>query len=501
MNKLTKITKLCAFMFLTTTVLSTDLFAKLDVYTGIGIKQPGPKSPLFTVSVTQGKKTKKAHVYHDTNKRQREGSEQVKGDSISWIDFGQADKDTSKVSITRLDGKPFTFQPTIRPSSYNLNDSVKMSPDRKTVSFTVTGNKKMMSLEYHNSERDNNTKNALMIFASTLPEKINPKAKNVRYFGPGVHAIEDKQVYTLPKKIDTVYLARGAFVKGKINIQNTHKNVKVLGHGVLYGGEFDATKRNTKGQPANYAMVHSHSNGVEIKGITMVDATMYHIVTWERGNRNIIENVKCMSWMYNTDGIQSRKATITDSFLRCNDDSLRFFSSDIEVKRCVIWQLRNGSSFCCSWKWPKVRCENVYVEDCDVIHTEWDWMKYRPLESIGIGDNNGVFSLERLKDPIEMRHFKFSNIRIEGECARVFNIKIGPEGEGKIHDISFEDVTLTGTISKFNQITTAEKPNQTIENITFKNVRFQNETITKDNCESLGKFKFNGMVDKITWKE
>merc|ERR1712038_1468978 len=97
--------------------------------------------------------------------------------------------------------------------------------------------------------------------------------------------------------------------------------------------------------------------------------------------------------------------TLIDSFIRTNDDTIRFYagaldnfhnqppplptiSRDIRVERCVLFQSFNGAIIQIGWE--DLGIANSTVENCDVIGAEWYWSG----GNITQRSNDAVFSLQ-----------------------------------------------------------------------------------------------------------
>ena len=94
---------------------------------------------------------------------------------------------------------------------------------------------------------------------------------------------------------------------------------------------------------------------------------------WHRGCSGtgaLVENVKAIGWYFTTDGIMvGRDSVVRDSFVKCNDDSLKVFSGNTLWERNTLWQLNNGQSWMLSWI-TDTNERNITVRDSTVIHVE-----------------------------------------------------------------------------------------------------------------------------------
>jgi hypothetical protein len=50
--------------------------------------------------------------------------------------------------------------------------------------------------------------------------------------------------------------------------------------------------------------------------------------------------VSSQAWLYNSDGlVTGNNGIIRNSYLRCNDDSIKLYSDGMRVSNLVIWQV------------------------------------------------------------------------------------------------------------------------------------------------------------------
>ena len=218
------------------------------------------------------------HIYFSRNNNNySDAGNMFHNRSVSWIDFGQKLSDTTQVQVTLLNQGQFDGNPDILPISYNIKVD-KLSPS--TITFNVTGYHKHISLEYNSSNSNlvNSFKNSLLIFAGPLDPKINQNDPNTLYFGPGEHSIVgdmNTKNGILDFDKDTIFLARGAWVYGKINVNGASSGISrnapinILGHGVLDGSYFNYEQRNNN--PTD------HSPAIGVTGNTLL-IVMFSVV-------------------------------------------------------------------------------------------------------------------------------------------------------------------------------------------------------------------------------
>lgn len=315
-----------------------------------------------------------------------------------------------KVEVTA----PKSFsEAVVRP----LADGIVPHTDGNTVTFTIekAGQYTLELDGWHN---------ALHIFAN--PEcdyGICETDETVLYFPAGVH---HPGIIHL-KSNQTLYIDRDAVVYGAVIAVNA-ENIKILGEGILDGSweernnssilvPQDLLRRNTqmdrfspilKGQPTIdpvypvkgsvllqdqdaflqfledgkylYTCIHLfRCRNIEIKGITLRDASGFTVLPANCENMTI-DNIKIIgNWRYNSDGVDffnCRNSVLKNSFLRCFDDCVvlkgipgwdTWNMENILVENCVVWcdwgaSLEIGAETCA----PEYR--NILFRDCDCIH-------------------------------------------------------------------------------------------------------------------------------------
>ena len=132
-----------------------------------------------------------------------------------------------------------------------------------------------------------------------------------------------------PKSGETVYLEPGAVVRGSLLVCGV-KNVKIAGRGmvdigtvtndVIAGGFNFNTQRG---------VIIAGSDGVTVDGITFSNAYSFSVSLQESKNVTL-HNLKIFSHYGATDGVNikaSSGVTITDSFIRSNDDCISVYAS------------------------------------------------------------------------------------------------------------------------------------------------------------------------------
>ncbi len=125
---------------------------------------------------------------------------------------------------------------------------------------------------------------------------------------------------------------------------------------------------------------------------------------YKAGHPNEVKWTKIFTWRANGDGINPFGNTlIEDCFIRTQDDSL--YVNGLGIRRCVLWNYANGSSFVLSSVSQRAD-RPLVVEDCDVIYARAKWHHWsggRVFNMRGEGGGAGgagvIFRNINIEDP------------------------------------------------------------------------------------------------------
>lgn len=247
----------------------------------------------------------------------------------------------------------------VRPLSLGIQPTIDEA--KKELAFEAPGDSPIV-VEINGSSR------ALHLLPFPIYERpADPKAPNLRYFGPGVH----KTGRITLKSGDEVFIDAGAVVQGGIYAQDA-ENLKISGPGIL-----DASIFERGGVNGIFRFVNCKN--VTIDGIVQRDPDVWS-TTLSICKDVHIANTKLVGlWRYNADGIDvcnSENVLVEKSFLRTFDDSLvvkglndgDYPVKNLTFRKNVIW---------CDWgramelgaetRTPEMT--DVLFEDCDIIRT------------------------------------------------------------------------------------------------------------------------------------
>ena len=416
-----------------------------------------PASPHYAVSIEQKGEAHPAFVHRSEAQWRTNISK-----DISYTGF--AFEGPVQVTVRNLIA-PFQ-KARVLPSSRNI---IVTRKDSDAITFTLD-KPGQFAIEF-----DESIMHPLLVFADAPETDVpSPGTPKLHHFGPGVHNLPAQGLILRPG--ENVYLAPGAFVKGRIYGQDTPGS-RVYGRGILSG-------QHLPGQPVGeYSVPHmvhfdKTSPNVLIEGITLVASPHYNIVAI--GADSTIRNVKMMGWWLGTDGISTGpNGLIVDCFIKANDDSIKVYSPGMKVHRCIIWQMENGAAFNLSWNLNN-DSSGFHVSDIDIIRVE------HRTEA----NNRGIFASIH-GGSANLSDYLFENIRIENANWRLFLITIHKtywaksETVGNISNLVFRNITTDRSFQKASELR-SDEPGSRISNVLFENVIIAGERV-----ESAGKANLN----------
>ncbi len=302
------------------------------------------------------------------------------------------------------------------------------------------------------------------------------------YFLPGVHDLG----LAFPLRANRQYYLPGdAMVYGTLSSRKwgEGKNIRIFGHGTLSGARL---KHPGHVQPKVSDKDHGLYRPIEIvgttdtrvEGITIADSATHSLMLvhpHQPEHPNAVRWTKIFTWRANGDGINPFGNTlIEDCFLRTQDDSL--YVNGLGLRRCVLWNDANGSSFVLS-SLSSLGDRKLVVEDCDVIYSRAKWHHWSGgrvfnlrAENDGPGGAGVVFRNINIEDPrptlqqfflcmtVPPPYAKREAKSSAGDVARVLfqNISIAApsvlgepqmlwgNANARIRNLTFENLTLAG---------------------------------------------------------
>lgn len=340
------------------------------------------------------------------------------------------------------------------------------------------------------------------IFANPISDyKIDRTAKNVKYFGPGIHEVGDIEL----KSGETLFLDAGAVVYGAVYADNAH-DVKIIGRGIICGSHYPFQYSSAKIQ--RFINFRNCQN-VEVEGVIILDSFSWTLVFQNCDNVKVERTRILSERLWSTDGLNpcsSRNVTIDNCFIRSKDDCISvkgmawepgskwYPINNIHVKNCVFWS-ENNNALVVGCESRAERIENVVFENCDILKS-----------TNTCGDISGTLSVICLDDTY-MSDITFDNIRVEYNTTSPINIfytnlmfgnipgSRKPEG-GILKNITFRNISFTGNFPRTSFVNGLDSKHQP-ENITFENLSIGGKKVLK---AADGNFEINSFTKNIQFQ-
>jgi hypothetical protein len=446
------------------------LGAELTVYPPLPNNQYG--SNIYEVTVSQGHKNRASYVY--TSTREGGNATDFATDANHWTSFSFRGAVTVQVKLR--DGTPVKTA-VIRPLMKNIRAKVAS----QVVTFTLTAPANVYV------ELDGKPRDPLFIFANPIetnaPTRPGP---GVIYFGPGVTDL-GKEPLTIADG-QTVYLAGGAYVRGRLQAAETTRGtaVTIRGRGILSG----VGVAESRGTFRQYMIGAVHkAPELHVEGIVVADSPGAHLVA---SKRLVAENVKLLSWLPQTDGISGgQNSLVQGCFLKVNDDVLHFHKSGTKLLDNVVWRQNFGSVLQMGWN----ETQSVDGELCDGLEVIGD--DHGRTKAKRTWSNANVVALIDIHQGAAYKNVVIENVRHEKTSFQLFGLRTmltaedTSAGHAKYRD---GRGSVDGLV--FRNIIAVEKPRNpsvfdgngsepgAISNVTFENLQIAGETVTEANASA-----------------
>lgn len=162
------------------------------------------------------------------------------------------------------------------------------------------------------------------------------------------------EAYKVPTNITTIFLAPDAWVLGKLRFKYSGGIQKrVYGPGVLDGSRFRYDMRACNGDQGQHALswedtpTNSVADSFALDGIIITD---HNHATDDLLINSTVNNIKSIGWNGLNGGFRlGDNTTASNVFLRCADDSLMMWGSNVTVINATVWQNYNGAPVNLGW--------------------------------------------------------------------------------------------------------------------------------------------------------
>jgi hypothetical protein len=216
-------------------------------------------------------------------------------------------------------------------------------------------------------------------------------SEDVWYFGPGLNNgtayahVKDGDLHVPSGK--TVYLAGGAFLNARINLNNV-KDAAVRGHGFIF-------------EPKNGAILIERSSNIVVERVTSLSAGGFSLTTGEAHGVHV-NNYRSFSSAGNGDGVDffcSTDVLVENCFLRNSDDTVAIYghrwdycgdTKNITVRNCTLLpDIAHAVQIGTHGNPAKPeRFSNISISNIDVLDHEENQAWYQGALAINAGDDN-----------------------------------------------------------------------------------------------------------------
>ena len=424
---------------------------------------------------------------------------QVRVPKGEWMDLYeyniQVDNDTkSEISMVSFDFDQ-KVEVRVRVNSGVLQQ-VKIRPGKASITPVIKGNEFTFFMDKPQKlsvEVNGNKLNNLHIIANAILKDIPSKdAKNVMYFGPGVHKPGDLpgDVFVIPSNT-TVYIDGGALIAGKLLCDKV-ENVKIIGRGII-----DQAVRGVE---------ITHSKNISVEGIKIVNPKHYSIYLGESSNIRI-KDVSAFSMGSWTDGIDMMSCSdvkIDDVFLRTSDDCIAIYahrwnfygnSTNVSVSNSILWAdiahpIHIGIHGNVSAKGDTI--QNISFKNIDILEHDEDDRISQGAMAISSGDFNWIGNIV------------FEDIHIDQvEEGKLFNLRVVNDpkygfGAGRcIENITFKNIYYNGSLPNPSVIEGFDNE-RLVKNVLFKNLNINGRQVL--NAEQ-GEIRIGKYVENVKFEK
>ncbi len=351
----------------------------------------------------------------------------------------------------------------------NSVQKVEVRPANLGISYDVKGNK-LTLLDVRPCKAtviiNEDYRNPIYLFVDgrTPAEWNKLPASTIRY-AKGTHT----ENLIIDQDNTTVFLEEGASLVGYIQ-SNGHKNIRILGYGVIDG-------RN-----AQRAIRMEKCSNIEVCGPVIMSRAGWTTSYFECDQIHI-HDVKILGAQVYSDGIDlvgTSNVTVDNVFVRTEDDCIVIktnkygFSGNVEnitVKNSVLWGGPSGNCMEIGWELDGTYLRNIGFENMDVVRLETSLNRFK----------HGAITIHQCGNST-ISNVSYKNIRMEDVNEQLVWIELIPartdgwgSGGGNIDNIHFENMEYTQ--GEDNDILIKKSDSGTITNVTFSGLKYKGKTV------------------------
>lgn len=320
--------------------------------------------------------------------------------------------------------------------------------------------------------------NPLSVFANPLEETPpSPDDPNVIFFAPGQVYNQDEILVPSGK---TVYVAGGAYVKGRIRVGSDtpggsgSSNVSIRGRGIV-----DATSL-TSVRPARVF----NSSSVSFDGPIFIGSDNFGVAAFSSSNLTF-RNIKILNKELYGDGLDvvaCNNVTIDGCFIRSGDDTIAVKTDKfgwsggvdtVSVSNCVLWNGGYGKALQVGFETADQYIRNITFKNSDIIH--------KVAADSANGTSRAALSIETSAAVVS--NISYEDIRIE-DCTQNY-ISFALKGPTEIKDVYLKNVRFSGDAEALPVRLDGWDSTHQVSNVTFDHLSFSEGPVAKASQVSL----------------
>jgi uncharacterized protein (TIGR03437 family) len=245
--------------------------------------------------------------------------------------------------------------------------------------------------------------------------------------------------FIVPANINSVFLAPGAWVQGKLRFtQSGAAHVRrIYGPGVLDVSRFNYMYRQCRNSATHtddgyqsFSSLPQPSGTIAdsfvLDGPVISDSNYYAT----DGLRNTtVNNTKLIGWNGNNDGFQFElNVRATNVFVHTGDDSLKMWGSYITVTNATVWQTWNGGVINLGWS-DNSPGDDCLIDGVYVVKTDWSLSNKPSFTTTGLNFDNSAIVASLMTPGTNFGTLLpsvYRNIYVEDPPRVLFSLKILP---------------------------------------------------------------------------
>lgn len=355
---------------------------------------------------------------------------------------------------------------------------------------------------------------ALHLFTNSpeesVPDRNDP---DVRYFGPGVHDIEDLELHSG----QTLYLAGGAVLRplpsqlrvpGKekhytgIEYERAVAGIRASGDGIRIRGR--GVVSGERGLPVGrrFGLFQgSRMQDLHISNVVFTRSTGWTVLLYDCAD-SAVERVRVLGYFTNSDGIcmhSCHRCRVTDCFVHTADDCFEVKSkgSQITFSGCQVW-CDAGTSMGVCHEIDGLMTDVVWRQ-MTVLHYTYP---YNPYE--GITSRGAIFIHPAMGGTV--RNLRFEQITVEHSSTKrplilLYNVKKPRESVlffpdkpySEIRDIAFKDIHADKVLNPEIRILDQSDAGL-VGDISFEDVVINGERLTREDSRLVTEGTVSGVT-------